>query len=181
MTKKVWMITGGLVAGVGLLGLLTGGLYTMNIKGFGPTRDIRLAENLKSHLWLIPTYSDFSIPLVFHSHRERPPYGLLLEIRDKRSQYRYQSIEISEAVAAYKDGEVIRRPDAWARPLPSAGDLVLSERLDGLVPRHADVTITLKGHLLKADGEREAFEVIETFTAQSRSGFAPYWTVMASR
>ena len=45
--------------------------------------------------------------------------------------------------------------------------------------RHENVRITLKGWLMKVGGERVAFEVSESFKAESRSGVTTFWEVLA--
>ena len=57
---------------------------------------------------------------------------------------------------------------------------MLSDQIEGLVLRHTDVRITLKGQLVKASGERMAFEASESFKAESRSGVTTFWQKLAS-
>jgi hypothetical protein len=45
---------------------------------------------------------------------------------------------------------------------------------EGFVLRHADLKITLKGHLITTDGERVEFEASESFHAESRSDVS-FW------
>ena len=128
---------------------------------------------------------------VFHYYGAGRSFGLRIQIWDHCKQY--QSIELTEVVLEYNDGEVVRKNEGWARQLKpytqynssSSGItqtemFMLSDQIEVLVLRHADVRITLKGQLVKAGGERVAFEASESFKAESRSGVTTFWEVLAS-
>jgi hypothetical protein len=170
---------------------MTGGLAVSSISDFGGQRNIRLVGGLKSDVWLAPKSSSFGVPFVFHYYGAGRPFGLRIQIWDDRKQYR--SLEITEVVLGYQDGEVVRKTDGWSRQLKpytqynssSSGVIqtemfMLSDQIEGLVLRHADVKVTLRGQFVKAGGERVAFEASESFKAESRSGVTTFWEVLAS-
>jgi hypothetical protein len=191
MTRKKWIILAGLLGAFGLFGLLTGGLVVASRNHFGGQSDIRLVPGLRSDIALSPKSSRFDIPFVFHYYRAEKPFSLRLQIWDDSKQYR--SIDIIEVLVEYKDGEVVRKTETWSRQLkPYTGHyhsssglyqtemFMLSDQIEGLVLRHADVKITLKGQLTKADGVRVPFEVSESFVARSDSGVTFYWLAIAN-
>jgi hypothetical protein len=91
---------------------------------------------------------------------------------------RFQAVEITEALAEYGDGEVIRTNGSWYFKKQGSGIIQVGDNLPAdrttvrpngwgsvsanlfMLPRHDDVTIIIKGHLFKADGEKAAFEEI---------------------
>ncbi|MFO0947289.1 MAG: hypothetical protein U1D30_15330 [Planctomycetota bacterium] len=114
-----------------------------------------------------------------------------IQIWDDSKEYR--SIEITEVVLQYKDGQTVRTTDAWSRQLvlhtqynsSSSGILqtemfMLSDEIEGLAIRHADVRITLKGCLTRENGERVSFETSESFKPESRSNVTTFWKAMAN-
>ncbi|MBL8797837.1 MAG: hypothetical protein JNM56_28325 [Planctomycetia bacterium] len=190
MKRKKWVILGIGLAGFGLYAVMTGGLAVSSISDFGGQRDIRFVGGLKSDVWLAPRSTSFGVPFLFHYYGAGRPFGLRIQIWDDSKQYR--SIEITEVVLEYQDGDVVRKNDGWSRQLKpytqynssSSGIIqtemfMLSDQIERLVLRHADVRVTLKGHLVKTDGERIAFEVSESFKAESRSGVTTFWEVLA--
>ena len=141
-------------------------------------------------MWLAPQSTSFGVPFVFHYYGAGRPFGLRVQIWDDSKQY--QSIEINEIVLEYQDGEVVQKSDVWSRQLKpytqynssSSGIIqtemfMLSDQIEGLVVRHENVRITIKGWLMKVGGERVAFEVSESFKAESRSGVTTFWEVLA--
>jgi hypothetical protein len=159
------------------------------ISDFGGQRDIQLVGGLKSDVWLAPKSLDFGVPFIFHYYGAAKPFGLRLQIWD--ASRRYQTVEINETVVNYDDGEVIRNVDIWSRPLKpytqhnssSSGGIqtemfMLSDEIEELVLRHADLKITLKGNLITTDGERIPFEASESFHAESRSD-VKFWDMGA--
>jgi hypothetical protein len=190
MKRKKWVILGIALTAFGVYAVMTGGLAVYSISDFGGQRDIRLVGGLKSDVWLAPKSSSFGVPFIFHYYGAGKPAGLRLQIWDESRQYR--TIDINEVVVEYQDGEIVRKEDGWSRELKpytqynssSSGIIqtemfMLSDQIQGLVLRHADVKITLKGQLVKANGERVAFEASEFFKATSRSGASTFWEVVA--
>ena len=190
MKRKTWVFLGIGVAAFGVYAVMTGGAAVSNISDFGGQRDIRLVGGLKTDVWLAPQSTSFGVPFVFHYYGAGRPFGLRVQIWDDSKQY--QSIEINEIVLEYQDGEVVQTSDVWSRQLKpytqynssSSGIIqtemfMLSDQIEGLVVRHENVRITLKGWLMKVGGERVAFEVSESFKAESRSGVTTFWEVLA--
>lgn len=190
MKRKTWVFLGIGVASFGVYAVMTGGAAVSNISDFGGQRDIRLVGGLKTDVWLAPQSTSFGVPFVFHYYGAGRPFGLRVQIWDDSKQY--QSIEINEIVLEYQDGEVVQTSDVWSRQLKpytqynssSSGIIqtemfMLSDQIEGLVVRHENVRITLKGWLMKVGGERVAFEVSESFKAESRSGITTFWEVLA--
>jgi hypothetical protein len=190
MKPKKRVILGIGIAAFGVYAVMTGGVAVSSISDFGGQRDVRLVGGLKSDVCLAPRSSSFDVPFLFHYFGATGPFGLRLQVWDDSKQYR--SIEITEVVLEYQDGEVIRKNDGWSRQLKpytqynssSSGIIqtemfMLSDQIEGLVLRHADVRITLNGHVMKADGGRVAFKASESFKAESRSGVTTYWEVVA--
>jgi hypothetical protein len=190
MTRKKSITVGLAVLAFGIYAVMTGGIAVSLISDFGGQRNILLVRGLKSDVWLAPKSTNLGIPFIFHYYRACKPFGLRLQIWDANRQYR--TVEISEAVVKYKDGDVVRLASPWSRSLKpytqynsSSSGIVqtpmymLSDEMEGLVMRHADLTITLKGHLVTADGERVEFEVSESFQALSRSDVSTFWDVLA--
>jgi len=190
MKQKTWVFLGIGLAAFGVYAVMTGGAAVFNISDFGGQRDIRLVGGLKTDVWLAPQSTSFGMPFVFHYYGAGRPFGLRVQIWDDSKQY--QSIEINEIVLEYQDGEVVQKSDVWSRQLKpytqynssSSGIIqtemfMLSDQIEGLVVRHENVRITLKGWLMKVGGERVAFEVSESFKAESRSGVTTFWEVLA--
>jgi hypothetical protein len=174
-----------------LYAVLTGGLAVDNEDGFGGQRDIVLANGLQSDVWMDPRETKFDIPFIFHYYSTGKPFGLRLQIWDSSKQY--LTIEITEVLVAYQDGEVIRKTNPWVKHLrpytqyhsSSSGSsqtemFMLSDHIPELVLRHADVKITLTGWLIKADGQRVAFQISEMFKATTLNRIVTYWQVISS-
>lgn len=191
MKRKKWFGLGIGLTAFGVYAVMTGGLAFSSIDDFGGQRDIRLVGGLDSDVWLAPRSTSFGVPFLFYFYGAGGPFDLRIQMWDDSKQY--QSIEITEVVLGYQDGEVIRKTDGWSRQLEpytqhnssSSGlihteMLMLSDQIEGLVVRHADVTITLKGNLAKVNGERVAFEASEFFKSESSLGVTTYWAVLAS-
>jgi len=177
--RRQWVLLGIGLAAVGACTVLSGGLAVSRVRDFGGQAALRLADGLQAYVWLAPRSTSFGVPFVFHYYSAGRPFGLHIHLWDDRRQYR--TIAITEVVLAYQDGVVVRKQAAWTRQLhpftqfsSSAAGLIrtemfmLSDRLEGLVGRHTDVTITLKGQLVKVNGERVAFEAAASFKAESR-------------
>lgn len=178
------------LAAFAVYAVMTGGLAVSRVSDFGGQRDIRLVAGLKSDVWLAPRSTNFGVPFLFYYYDAGGPFGLRIQIWDESRLYR--SIEITEVVLEYEDGEVVRKKDAWSRELTadtqynsSSSGLIesemfmLSDQIEGLVLRHANVKLTLIGQLVKADGEEVAFAVSESFDAESTSGVTTFWEVLA--
>jgi hypothetical protein len=191
MKRKTWLIICFSLAAFGVYAVMTGGLAASSVSDFSGQRDIRLVDGLQADVWLAPESVRFGVPLLFHYYGAGKPFGLRLQIWDHSRRYR--AVEITEVVVEYKDGEVVRRSDVWSRRLKphtqynssSSGVtqtemFMLSDQMERLVLRHADVKITLRGQLVDADGKRVAFEASESFEAESRSVVAPFWYVLAA-
>jgi len=192
MRRKHWIIILVVLAvvGYGAYAVLTGGLTYERIENFGGQRNIRLVSGLKSDIALDGKMTNFSIPLVFHYLREEKPFGIFLQIWD--DEKKYGAIEIAEVLIDYVDGESIREKVSWSRQLRPytaynslSGKLIttemlqLGDRIDDIVKRHADVKITLLGHLEKVTGEKVSFQVSESFKAESRSRWGTWWEAIA--
>lgn len=191
MTQKKWRILGIGLAVFGIYALMTGGLVVSSMRDFGGQRNIRLVQGLKSDVWLAPTSFNTGVPLIFWYSGAGGPFGLRLQIWDE--SWQYQAIEITEVILEYHDGEVVRKNDSWSRQLKpyiqynssssgvtQTGMLMLSDQIEGLVLRHADVKITLKGYLVRGKAERVPFEASESFRPYSRPGITTLWQVLAS-
>ena len=102
------------------------------------------------------------------------------------------AIEVTEVVVAYSDGEVIWKKETWSRQLKpytqynsSSSGIIktemfrLSDQIEGLALRHMDVKITLKGQLILVNGQKVAFDVSESFKAESEWRFTTYWEHIA--
>jgi hypothetical protein len=194
MNTKTWgivwlvVITGVVVLAV--CTLMAGGLYVTSTRDFGGQRDVQLTPGLKSDLWLAPTSSTVGVPFVFQHYKAGKPFGLRIQIWD--DSRRYRAIEITEVVLEYQDGDVVRNTDTWSRQLEPSTQyhsspagihetsiLMLSDQLEGLVRKHADVRITLKGQLIMVDGKQVPFETSESFTAESRRNTTTGWEHLA--
>jgi hypothetical protein len=190
MKTKAWAFWFG-VAACCMYAVMTGGLAVSSRNDFGGQRDIRFAEGLESDIWLAPRFTSFGVPFVFHYHGSGKPFGLRIQIWDDSKNY--QSIEIADVVLKYRDGQIVRLNDGWLRQLQpytqynssSSGRvqtemLMLSDQIEEVVVKHADVTVTLKGRLTKVSGEQVAFEASDFFKAESSLGVTTYWHVLAS-
>jgi hypothetical protein len=168
-----------------------GGLHIYNKHDFDGQRGITLIQGLESDVWLSPKWKAFFVPLLFQYGRSGEPFDLRLQIWDSSKQYR--SIEVTEVLVEYKDGQVVRKSDPWIKKLrpyteyhsSSSGVsqtemLMLSEEIPNLVLRHVDVKVTLSGHLTTVDGKRVAFRASEDFEAESDLRTATWWEVISS-
>ncbi len=163
----------------GAYALITGGVAVSTISDFGGQRNIQLAEGLKADAWLAPESTSFGVPFVFHYYGAEGPFGLWIQVWDENKQYR--TLEVSEVVLEYEDGEIIRNNETWSRQLTpyiqhnsttlgivKTEMFMLSDQIEEVVLRHTDVKITLRGLLIEASGEQTPFETSEVFTAESR-------------
>ena len=186
----VWLVVFTAVAALAVYAVMAGGLYVTSIRDFGGQRDVQLTPGLKSDLWLEPTSSTVGVPFVFQHRSARGPFGLRIQIWD--DSRRYRAIEITEVVLEYQGGDVVRNTDTWSRQLEpftqyhsspagihETSILRLSDQIEGLVRKHADVRITLKGQLIMVDGKRVPFEISEPFTAESRRNTTTGWEHLA--
>ncbi len=168
----------------------TGGVAVSNSHDFGGQRDVRLVDELKSDIALSPRRTSWGIPFLIYYDGSGPPYSLRLQIWDSSNSY--VSIELTEIVMTYKDGEVVRRTDVWKRTLQphtqynssSTGIIetemmMLSDTVDALIVRHADVSILMNGHLIKSNGKKVEFSAAEAFEAESRFRVTTLWETMA--
>jgi hypothetical protein len=192
MTRtKRWVLCGVLVAFGIYVVWSGGGIHIENVNDFGGQRNIVLAPGLESDVWLSPSSSGFGVPLLFQYRRISEPFGLRLQIWDTSKQY--QSIEVAKVLVEYKDGEVVHITTPWNRNLrpytqynsSSSGVsetqmLMLSDEIPNLVLRHADVRITLIGHLIQVDGQRVAFRASEDFETESSIRTATFLEVISS-
>ena len=189
--KRVFWIFGlVIVLAVTLCAVFTGGIAISNRDWFGGQRNIILAEGLKSDVWLAPRNTEFSIPFLLHYFGGGRPFSLRLQIWDASKQY--VAIEIAETRLTYSDGDSSLQTSKWSRKLKphtqynssSSGIIqtemfMLSDHISNLVGKHKDVTVTLTGHLRKANGEVVDFSVSEDFKARSDSDISTFWEVMA--
>jgi hypothetical protein len=175
----------------GLYVVLTGGVTPSVKDDFGGQRDIVLVDGLRSDVCLEPSGESLGIPCIFHYCKMGKPFDLRVQLWDMSKQY--ESIEITEVLVQYTDGEMIRRTTPWIRRLQpyteyqssSSGTshtqiFMLSDQISNLVLRHTDVKITLTGQLTKADGQKVTFNASETFTAESRTWIHTFWEDIAS-
>ena len=172
-----------------LYAVFTGGLAICIQHDFNGQSNIHLADGLDSDVWLAPRLSNWHVPLICHYYGASGPYGLRLQIWD--SSEKYSSIEITEIILEYSDGEVARNANKWTRNLErhtqhnssSAGIIktemmMLSDTIDDLVTRHMDVTITVKGHLVKFNGAKVEILASQSFEAQTGFHIESYWPIM---
>jgi len=188
--RRIWIGIGLFLVAYGVFAVMTLGLVVFNDRDFSGQKDIELVNGLKSDVWLVPKSSGFGIPFLFGYRGTGGPYGLRLQIWDTSLQYR--TIEISEIVVKYDDRPAVHKDYAWSRRLEPyvqhnsspSGDIetemfMLSDEIEGLIERHADVTITLKGELTTATGDLVPFEASEFFHAESRHEITTGWSVLA--
>lgn len=179
MSKKRLLFCGIFIAFATYVIWSGGGLYIANVNDFDGQRDIVLVPGLKSDVWLSPKREYCYFPLLFHYIRINEPFGLRLQIWDTSKQY--ESIEITEMVVEYKDGETIRVTAPWNKSLRLLDTkMMLSDTIPKLVLRHADVRITLSGYLIHLDGRRIAFQASEDFEARSVIRTATFWEYLNS-
>jgi hypothetical protein len=127
---------------------------------------------------------------VGHYYGTDVPCGLRLQIWDTAKQY--TSITISEIVVEYADGQTARLSRPWSRHLrpytqhnsSSAGIIktemmMLSDTIPGVVVRHQDARVTLKGTLVTFEGDEVDFSGSETFEAESGFDVTTFWEVLA--
>ena len=57
--------------------------------------------------------------------------------------------------------------------------MMLSDTVDALIVRHADVSILMNGHLIKSNGKKVEFSAAEAFEAESRFRVTTLWETMA--
>lgn len=190
MTRKTRVTVGLSIVAYVVYAVMTGGMVAFIDNDFDGQRDIKLVDGLKSDVWLEPKSSGFGIPFIFGYRSAGKPFGLRLQIWDTSNQYR--TIEISEIVLNYKDGVAVRKSDAWSRPLKpyvqhnssSSGIIktemfMLSDVIGGLVQRHVDVSIALKGRLVTATGKYVPFDASEFFPARSEIEVTTGWNILA--
>lgn len=180
------------IAGCVSFAMLTGGVAISHRRDFSGQRNVRIVDGVESDLWLAPSQSKWSIPLVCHYFGTSGPFGLRIQIWDKSRSY--TSIAIDEILVAYEDGQVTRISEKWNRDLKdytqhnmsSSGlmeetrMMMLSDTISNLVTRHQNVTITFRGSLGTVDGRVIPFTTTERFRAESNFGLATFWQVIAS-
>jgi hypothetical protein len=190
MIWKKWIILGVLIFAFGIYAVLTGGIAIDNVRDFGGQRNIRLVKGIQSDVWLAPRMSNFGIPYVFHYFGTAGPFDLRLQIWDESKEY--AAIEIIHVLVEYNDGEVFERSEPWScnlkpytqrhstsKGLVETEMLAFSSNIERLVLRHADFKVTLKGHLVKVNGDLVHFASSEVFKAESRFEVGTFWNAMA--
>lgn len=148
-----------------------------------------LADGLRSEMSLSPTRRWIDIPLLWHYYSCNEPFDLQLRIRD--ADKRYRSIEITRVLIEYADGELAQLITPWSKELEPSTErqvsssgvleteaLQLSDAIPRLVLRHADVKITLIGHLFRADGQQIDFRTTSDFKADSESETTTNWELL---
>ncbi len=189
--KRVcWIIGLTIVVAVALCAVFTGGIAISNRDWFGGQRNIVLVDGLKSDVCLAPRNTQLSIPFLLHYFGGGSPFSLRLQIWDRSKQY--VAIEITEIRVTYSDGDSFRKTSKWSRALKpytqynrsSSGIIqtemfMLSDHISNLVGKHADVTVTMTGHLTKSNGEEVHFSASEDFKARSDFDISTFWEVMA--
>ena len=171
---------------------LFGGVAVWNDKDFegreicSATGEHEASIDLKSdsfQLW---------VPFIVHYYHQGRPYSIHVQAYDQTGEY--QSIEVDEVILNYANGDVVRKQVHWKGELTphvfkNCSDKYSvesdvrewSQELDGLVRKHSDVTITLKGCRIKASGERVPFVSWRSFEAiKSKMIITTYWQVVNS-
>ncbi len=139
---------------------------------------------------MAPTTLKVGIPFLLHCSVDRAPYHLRLQLWDKSKQY--QSIEISEVLLEYSNGECVRKSVDWKRPLKpytqhhssQSGStetemFQLTDFMEEVVDRHQDVKITLIGIMININGDLKQFQSPIEFKAKSSFMVAPTWLILS--
>jgi hypothetical protein len=165
--------------------VVTGGIFVVNIKDFGPATPHKLAAGSEADIWLQPRIVEVGAPFLMVYSRYGPPYSL--NLRNWDGGGKYKSIHISEISVGYDgnpiagrravdltEGVKLTRDPRFhtARSLISVPDAVVF---------HTDNKASIRGWLEKPDGKKTPFTVSLDFAAQQQIGFAPYWIALANK
>lgn len=159
--------------------VLTGGLLVSSRDEFPFRQGKKDANGLRTDLMLRPEPYEWHLPLLFYWVRHGGPFDLNIQIWDDNEQY--QSIELTDIVLVYADGERVDYHKPWSKSFEAysrtngVATSIAYDELEGVVRRFSDVTITLTGTLTTVKGDRHPFEVAEAFTAKSRSYVSTFW------
>jgi len=177
----------GSIAAVGVYGFMTGGAAVVNQKYFHSNLDMAFPGSLSSSIYLAPRFTEFSLPFLFHYFGGGKPFGLHIELRDYPKRYR--SLEITTIIV---DGKEIGQDTPWisefkphsdynssSKGITETHSLMLSGSIENLPVMHHDTKITLKGELIKLNGQRVPVEFSESFTPQSTRKITSFWEVIA--
>jgi hypothetical protein len=169
-----------------------GGLAVFNDKDFegreicSSTGEHEAYIDLKSNSFVL------WVPFIVHYHHQGRPYCIQVQAYDQTGEY--QAIEVNEVILNYASGTEVRQRVDWRgelKPVEFKGSSTVayeesgmnhwSEEFDGLVRKHGDVKITLKGCRIKFSGERVPFESWRSFDAiKSKMTIMTFWEVLSS-
>jgi hypothetical protein len=172
------------IIGFFLYAVITGGIAIFKSDDFQGQKDIRLADCLKSDIYLSPKSEDLEIPFLLHYYENRKPFDLRLQIWDDSKSYK--AVEITEVIIKYADGTVIRKKRPWFKTLiPYKQNereevFMMSDVIEKIVPRHEDLNLDFKGYLIKINGQKVSFKVSEHFKAESSFGITTFWEAIGS-
>jgi len=163
--------------------VLTGGILLADHDRFDAQGSIQIGNGVQSHVWLAPTYVDCNIPFVFHYAGSKTPFKILLRLSE--TTWQFQRITVTEVILQYQAGEVVRNDTPWTRAFETVRntqglfEYEIHDSIDGLILRHSDLKVTLRGYLTRTTGEEVAFEASDSFKAASWSGISTYWYALA--
>lgn len=161
--------------------MISGCCNVNNHRGFGAQRGINLVDGIRSSAYISPQSKDYGVPVIFEYEHHTGPYDLSLALQDISLEI--DSFELTDIRLEYADGEVVNKTVWWKENFRSraernpasevsTGNHAVSETFHGLLDRHEDVTITLKGRVTKSDGEVVEFVTKESFRAENS-----FWAV----
>ena len=154
-----------------------------NHRGFGAQRGINFVDGIRSTAYISPQSKTYGIPAIFEYENQTGPYDLSLMLQGISQEI--DSFEVNEIRLKYADGEVVDKTLWWKENFRSRAErnalagkangdhAAVGETMNGLLDRHEDVTITLKGRVTKSNGEVVDFVAKESFQAERSLSFIP--------
>lgn len=172
-----------IACGVLACAMISGCCNVYNCREYGGVRGIDLVDGIRSTAYVSPQSQTYGIPILFEYEHRTGPYDLSLQLMDIDREI--DSFELTDVRLTYADGEVVDKTMWWKENFrsraernalagkPRGDHAAVGETMDGLLDRHEDVIITLKGRVTKSNGEVIDFVAKESFQAKRWFSIVP--------
>jgi hypothetical protein len=144
------------------------------------------ARGLEGNIAMMPQSRKIFIPLIAYFYSDGPPYDLTAYIWNMHGDATYISLEVTNVIVSYGNGETIEKPCASQIELvPTSDSVDISAKGSGiviekLVTRQTVTTVRLNGFVRAQDGKRLEFSVATKFVPEFDRSIKTTWEAMAN-